>query len=207
MIRVLIVEDDPMARQLLELYIGQQNDYVLAGSLESAAFALSWCLKNPVDVILMDICTALHASGLREAEKIKAALPAIKIVLITSQPECSFLSRAREAGVDSFWYKNPDARSLMSVLDRTLAGESVYPQATPEVKVGLVSSRDFTPRELDVLRELLTGDSNAQIASRLFMSEKNVRNYISQMMAKTGLNTRTKLAVAADRAGLVNKDY
>lgn len=94
MIRVLIVEDDPMARQLLEIYVEKSGLYTLAQSVESAAFAELCCRAQQVDLILMDVCTALNASGLEAAEKIKQEFPYIKIIIITSQPECSFLDRA-----------------------------------------------------------------------------------------------------------------
>lgn len=207
MTRVLIVEDDPMAQSLMERFVKNSGRYELAASIESAAFALSYCAQNAVDLILMDICTAMDASGLQEAPKIKAALPGIKIIIVTSQPECDFIERARMGGVDSFWYKSPREEEMLAVMDQTMAGAHLYPDTTPEVMVGELSSREFTVRELEVLRELLTGDSNAEIAERLGMSEKNARNYISQMMSKTGLDTRTKLAVAANRSGIVNKDF
>ena len=89
MINVLIVEDDPMARQLLEIYINASEKYNHIQSAESAALAEFCCRTNKVDVILMDVCTAMNASGLDAAEKIKKSFPDTKIIIITSQPECS----------------------------------------------------------------------------------------------------------------------
>ena len=106
-IQVLIVEDDPMARTLFEIYLKNSEKYKVAGSVESAAMAELYCLTKQIDLILMDVCTALHASGLDAAEKIKKNHPGIKILIVTSQPECDFIERARRAGVDSFWYKEP----------------------------------------------------------------------------------------------------
>ncbi len=145
MTRVLIVEDDPMAQSLLKMLIDKHPGYALAGCLESAAFALSFCLQQQVELVLMDVCTAMCASGLIEAAKIKRRLPRVKVIIITSPPECDFISRARLGGIDSFWYKSPREETLFSVMDRTMAGEQVYPDAAPEVRVGSVSSRDFTP--------------------------------------------------------------
>ena len=105
MVQVLIVEDDPMARTLFELYLKHSGRYELAAAIESASMAELYCLKNPVNLIIMDVCTALKASGLTAAAKIKKNSPGIRIVLVTSQPECDFIHRAKEAGIDSFWYK------------------------------------------------------------------------------------------------------
>lgn len=131
MINVLIVEDDPMARQLLEIYINTSEKYNHIQSVESATLSEFCCRTNKVDVILMDVCTAMNASGLDAAEKIKKSFPDTKVIIITSQPECSFIDKAHKVGVDSFWYKSSVAEEILSVLDRTMAGEQVYPESTP----------------------------------------------------------------------------
>ena len=122
MIQVLLVEDDPMARQLLEIYIDKSENYELAGSIESALFAEAFCRTHKVEVILMDVCTAMNANGIDAAADIKKHLPNIKIVVITSQPECSYIDRARAAGVDSFWYKSATAELNTSLEAGNLNG-------------------------------------------------------------------------------------
>ena len=143
MTRVLLVEDDPMARQLLEIYVNKSEQYELVGSVESALFAEAFCRIHPVDVILMDVCTSMNANGIDAARDIKKHLPDIKIIIITSQPECSFIDRAREAGVDSFWYKSATAEEIITVMDRTLAGEVVTPTAPPPLSWATPSASGF----------------------------------------------------------------
>ena len=206
MIHVLIVEDDPMARQLLEIYVEKSGRYVLAQSVESAAYAELCCSARQVDLILMDVCTAMHANGLDAAKKIKQVFPDIKIIIITSQPECSFLDRARDAGVDSFWYKSGTAEELMVVMDRTMDGEQVYPEATPSLQFGEVTSNLLSDRELDVLRELVAGEPDAAIAEKLHLSLRTVKAHIQSMRDKTGFRNRTELAVRAREIGLVIND-
>lgn len=206
MIRVLIVEDDPMARQLLEIYVEKSGSYTLAQSVESAAFAELCCRAQQVDLILMDVCTALNASGLEAAEKIKQEFPYIKIIIITSQPECSFLDRAQAAGVDSFWYKSGTAEDLVAVMDRTMAGEQVYPDSTPPLQLGDVTSDRLSDRELEVLRELVAGEPDAVIAEKLHMSLRTVKAHIQSMRDKTGFRNRTELAVRAREIGLIIND-
>ena len=206
MIRVLIVEDDPMARQLLEIYVEKSGSYTLAQSVESAAFAELCCRAQQVDLILMDICTALNASGLEAAEKIKREFPYIKIIIITSQPECSFLDRAQAAGVDSFWYKSGTAEDLVAVMDRTMAGEQVYPDSTPPLQLGDVTSDRLSDRELEVLRELVAGEPDAAISEKLHMSLRTVKAHIQSMRDKTGFRNRTELAVRAREIGLIIND-
>ena len=203
MINVLIVEDDPMARQLLEIYINASEKYNHIQSVESAALAEFCCRTNKVDVILMDVCTAMNASGLDAAEKIKKSFPHIKVIIITSQPECSFIDRANAVGVDSFWYKNSDADEILSVIDRTMSGERVYPDSSPSLKLGDIFSEELTDRELEVLRELVAGESDAAIAEKLFMSLRSVKGHIQSMREKTGFRNRTELAVRARESGLI----
>ena len=203
MTNVLIVEDDPMARHLLEIYIANSDKYNHIQSVESAALAEFCCRTNKVDVILMDVCTAMNASGLDAAEKIKKSFPHIKVIIITSQPECSFIDRANAVGVDSFWYKNSDADEILSVIDRTMSGERVYPDSSPSLKLGDIFSEELTDRELEVLRELVAGESDAAIAEKLFMSLRSVKGHIQSMREKTGFRNRTELAVRARESGLI----
>ena len=207
MIRVLIVEDDPMAQKLLENFIENSGRYKVIGSIASAGFAETYCLKHSVDLILMDVCTALGVSGLEISAKIKKIKPDIKIIIITSQPECDFINRAKTGGVDSFWYKSSDEKEILELMDRTMAGESIYPDCTPSLQIGYAWNTEFTPRQLEVLRELTSGDTNGEIGQRLGISPNTVRDYIQQMLEMTGLQNRTSLAVAADKSGLVNKNY
>ena len=86
MYNVLIVEDDPMARKLMEIFVSSSDGYQLVPSLDSAAMAELYCMTNPVDLILMDVCTAMDANGLEVAGKLKKRFPHIRIIIITSQP-------------------------------------------------------------------------------------------------------------------------
>ena len=192
-----------MARQLLEIYVNKSETYELAGSVESALFAEVFCRTHPVDVILMDVCTAMNANGIDAAQDIKKHLPKIKIIIITSQPECSFIDRAREAGVDSFWYKSATAEEIITVMDRTLAGESIYPDSTPILKIGDTVSERFSERELEVLRLVVAGETDAVIAEKLFISMATVKTHIQNMKNRTGFRNRTELAVKARESGLV----
>ena len=204
--RIMIVEDDPMASQLLEIYIKEHKEYELVCNIESASMAEVYCLSQNIDLILMDVCTAMNASGLDAAEKIKKNFPYIKIVIITSQPECSFIDRARQVGVDSFWYKSSKAEEIITVIEKTFAGENVYPDTTPTLVFGDALSVDLSDRELEVLRELVAGETDADIAEHLFMSVRTVKSHITNMKNKTGFRNRTELAVRARECGLIIND-
>ena len=171
--------------------------------MESAAFADAYVLKKPVDLVLMDILMSDGSNGLDAAARIKKNRPEIKVIAVTSMPETSWLKKAREIGIDSFWYKEASRDTILDVMDRTMAGESVYPDTPPTVRLGFADSAELTDRELEVLRIMTTGVSNAAIAKKLHISESTVKNHIHNMLEKTGCESRTALAIEARVSGIV----
>ena len=206
MVRVLIVEDQDMTRKLFEIMVSEMEGYQVVRSIPNAALAPFYCRQGGIDLVLMDVYTEMDASGLEASEWIKQKCPEVKIIIVTSIPEFSWLERARSIGVESFWYKNLTKEPLQSLMDRTMAGESVYPDAPPEVQLGEAGSSEFTRRELEILQKLTMGASNTEIAEELGISAITVRNHIHSMMEKTGYRSRTELAVNARARGLAIGD-
>ena len=203
--RVLVVEDQEMPRQLFEIFINSSDNFLHVGSVPNAGLALSMCRNQQIDLILMDVMTELGHSGLEAAEEIKKVFPKIKIIIVTSMPEFSWLERARKIGVDSFWYKDGNKTAILDVMNRTMEGESVYPDTTPLIRIGNSNNHEFTENELNVLRELTTGDSNAEIGDRLGISSHTVKYHVENLLTKTGFRTRTELASEARSLGIVIK--
>ena len=203
---VLIVEDQDMPRELFEIYINSGDEFNHLLSVTNAAAALAICKNSKVDLILMDVMTELGHSGLDAAEEIKKDFPNIKIIIVTSMPEYSWLTRARKIGVDSFWYKDGQKDSILEVMRRTMQGEHIYPDKTPLIHIGNTTNHEFTERELDILKELTTGDTNADIAQRLHISLPTVKSHIQHLMEKTGFKTRTELVSEARSLGIVIKN-
>ena len=157
MIQVLVVEDSRITRDSIESQIAKSEKYVLYASIENAANAEIACLRGRVDLILMDVCTADEESGLKAAAKIKQYNPKIKIIIMTSMPEHSFIQKAKACGCNGFWYKEYGSTALMEVCDRVMNGEFVYPDDTPMIRIGYSNSNEFTGREFDIIRELAQG--------------------------------------------------
>jgi len=201
----LIVEDQEMPRQLFEIFVRSDPRFAHVASISNAELAVDFCRHGGIDLILMDVMTELGSSGLDAAEAIKKAFPAVKIIIVTSMPESSWLERARKIGVDSFWYKEEQKEPILSVMERTMAGERIYPDATPVVQIGCANNHDFSERELEVLRELITGDSNTEIGERLGISASTVKYHVQNMLEKTGMHTRTELAAVARSLGIAIK--
>ncbi|MBR3149249.1 MAG: response regulator transcription factor [Eubacterium sp.] len=204
MTNVLIVEDQNLVLEMLTEAVSNSENYRVTHTTRSADVAPSICSMGDVELVLMDVCTEFEASGLDAAELIKQTHPEIKIIVITSIPEASWLERARKIGVDSFWYKRASSE-LLSVMDRTMEGQSIYPDTTPTVKIGNAYNFDFSKREIDILRELTTGASNKAISEQFGISEETVASHIKKMLKKTGLKNRTVLALESQKTGIVMK--
>lgn len=200
---VLVVDDQTMPRQLFESIINNSEEYTLAASIDSASIADVYCAKMQIDLILMDVVMSGGINGIEAAARIKDSYPKIKILIVTSMPDGSFLEKARQAGVDSFWYKEVQDEPLLSVMDRTMAGENVYPDKTPVVFLGNAQSTDFTDREIDVLRCLAAGCSDREISELLNISYGTERVHLNNLLQKTSCKSRTELAIMAAKTGIV----
>lgn len=203
---VMIVEDQQMPKTLFSHYINSSKNFYLQIAIENASIADIVCTKMPVDLILMDVVTENGESGLVAAEKIKKKFPNIKIIIVTSMPECSYIKRAKKIGVEGFWYKEINEQPILSIMEKVINGEIVYPEQLQPVKVGLALSNEFTEKELIILRLILGGYSNVEIAQKLGVSPGVIKNHVANMLLKTGFRSRTQLAVRARETGLVILD-
>lgn len=200
---VMIVEDQKMIRSILEGYIDKSADFLLAASIEGAELAYEICETKKIHLILMDVQTAHRENGLAAVKKIKEAYPEIRIVVVTSLVDAGILDQAKCAGADSLWYKDTDEAMLMQIIDRTMAGEHIFPDAPPVVEIGTAKSTEFTKMEMRVLRCLVRGMTYPQIAEKLNMGVVTVKYHVANMLGKTNLKNKLQLAVAVSDAKFV----
>ena len=191
-----------MPREKMERTLSDSGRYELVASLNGADIAILKCCQQQVDLILMDVCTSGNKDGIKAAAEIKAKFPKIRIIIVTSMVEVSYLERARAAGVDSFWYKDISPESLIDVIDRTMAGERLFPGETSRVKLGLAESTELTSKKIEVLRLICDGLEYDEIAAKLNIAERTVKYHISNILSKTGYANRTRLAIA-----VTNKNF
>lgn len=203
---VMIVEDQQMPKTLFSHYINSSKNFYLQVAIENASIADIVCTKMPIDLILMDVVTENGESGLVAAEKIKKKFPNIKIIIVTSMPECSYIKRAKKIGAEGFWYKEINEQPILSIMEKVMNGEIVYPKQLQPVKVGLASSNEFTEKELIILRLILGGYSNVEISQKLGVSPGVIKNHVANMLLKTGFRSRTQLAVRSRETGFVILD-
>lgn len=205
MINVLIIEDQRMMRETMETYIKQTEGYHLSGSFSAASDAERFCILNPVDLVLMDVCTENDESGFVATKAIKSRFPKIKVIIVTSMLDAGYLNRAREVGADSIYFKDVSQIELMKVVELTMSGKSVYPDKMPEVQIGNIKSSEFTAAEIKVLRLLVEGMTYKEMAEELGVSTDCVKKHISSMLSKTGFPSKTKLtAMVVSKRLIVN---
>ena len=204
--RVLIADDFLMSRQVFEKAIEEAEDLELAGSFPSAEEAVDFTRNKYADLVILDIVMTEGINGLSAAKRIKDIRPETKVIMVTSMPEVSYMERAKETGVESFWYKEVQEQPIIDLIRRTLDGESIYPENAPVVNLGNALSTEFTERETQILRELVDGCSNKEIAKKFDISERTVKMHITSMIQKTGFRSRLEPAVKARTGGLVIPD-
>lgn len=207
MIRVLIVEDQRLMRETMENYIYRADGYELSGSLERASRAKGFCAANPVDLVLMDVCTENDESGFAATKEIKEEYPGIKVVIVTSMLDSTYLSRAKEVGAEGFWYKDAPEAELMNVIRAVMDGDTVYPDRPPKVSVGIANNYDFSEAELRVLRPMVEGDSYTEIAKQLNISPETVKTHVSHMLQKTGFKSKTQLVAQIIKKNIIVNGY
>ena len=201
--KVLIVEDQKMAQENMEAIINSSENYSLSGIIPNAADAELFCMREKIDLILMDVCTMRDESGIEATAVIKKKFPKIKIIIVTSMAEHTFIEKAKAAKADSFWYKDASRGELLTVMDQTMAGEHIYPDKTPEVKLGLATSYELTNAELEVLRALMQSTSDEDAAKMLNCSKANIRWHLGKILDKTGYRTRMELLIAVASKNLI----
>lgn len=203
MTRVLIVEDQKMAQENMESIVHSDTNYTLAGTIGNAADAELVCMHKPIDLILMDVCTAYDESGIDACAVIKKKYPKMKVIIVTSMAEHTFIEKAKVAHADSFWYKDASRSELLAVMNRTMEGEHIFPDKTPEVRLGLSSSYELTHAELAVLRALMQSTGDEDAAKMLSCTKANIRWHIGKILDKTGYRTRMELLIAVAQKNLI----
>ena len=191
---ILIVDDQKMQRIALQSSLSENPDYHVVDAIGNAELAISFADSRKIDLIVMDIVMTAGMNGIEAAARIKKDHPDIKIILVTSMPEVSYVEKAKEAGVEGMWYKEYEVMPLVKVIERVLKGEKIIPESTPVLTIGNATSTDFTARELDVLRKVVYGYTDQEIADALNMSRWTVRSHVNSLMQKTGFKNRVELA-------------
>ena len=196
MINTILVEDDVYMQRHFADRLRATDVFQLVGMYRDAFEAEKYC-DCTVQLILMDVQTQHKHSGLAAAERIKKAFPQIKIVIVTSLVDPEILTRAKSGAADSLWYKDHGTAELLDVIERTLAGERVFPTVAPAVEMEQTMSDAFSPRQLDILRWYIRGLTYQEIADKFGITKNGVRWNLDDMVEKGGFENREALVATA----------
>ena len=198
MIRVVLAEDQAMVRGAFAQLLDLQPDVTVVATAGNGDEALAVVAEHRPDVLLTDI-EMPGRSGLDVAQELSRSGDTTRVLIITTFARSGYLRRAMDAGVAGYVLKDAPIADLVSALRRVHAGERVV---APELAMAAWDSADpLTPRERELLHEVTTGASNADIAARLNLAEGTVRNYLSTAMAKLGARNRSDAANIARERG------
>jgi two-component system response regulator DesR len=198
-IRLLLADDQALVREALCALLALEDDFEVVASVGRGDEVVAAAREHRPDVALLDI-EMPGLDGLAAAAVLAAQVPDCRIVMLTTFGRAGYLRRAIEAGAAGFVVKDAPADVLADAIRRVRGGERVV---DPALAVATLAAGEslLTARERDVLITARSGATIAEIASRLYLSEGTVRNYVSAAIAKTGARNRVEAVRMADERG------
>jgi len=210
-IKVMIVDDHSMVREGIKQLLELDGDIVVIAEANNGKQCIELLDEKQTDVLLLDI-NMPNMNGLQVLQYIRETKIKVKVLILTIHNEVEYLVRAVEIGVDGYVLKDSDSSVLKKAIFSIHRGETfIQPELAPMLKVKLEeknhaannSDDSLTKREIEVLKLLAEGLFNKEIAYMLAISEKTVKNHVSNIFKKINVSDRTQAAVYAIRNNLV----
>lgn len=209
LVKILIVEDDPMMQLGLEQTLGDHGHFQIVGQAADGHTAVEMAQQLQPDVIVMDIGLP-RQDGIAATQQIKAVLPNVRIVMLTSHTTETEVIAALSSGADAYCIKGTNVDRLLAAIAAAQEGATYLdPQIARRVidhlKLPLSTAPvgQLSQRELDVLKLIVEGYSNQEIAAALYLSPNTIKTHIRGIMNKLAVDDRVQAAVVALRTGLI----
>jgi NarL family two-component system response regulator LiaR len=213
-ITVLIVDDHALVRGGVRGYLETQPDLSIAGEAASGEEAVRLAAELVPDVVLMDLVMP-SMDGIEATRRVRRVSPRSQVVVLTSYHEDVHIFPAIKAGALSYLLKDVGPEDLAAAVRGAARGEAmIHPNVAARIMQELRGTRreapnpfaELTDRELELMRLIAQGLSNAMIAEQLVLSEKTVKGYVSNILSKLHLADRTQAAVFAWQEGMMRRD-
>ena len=209
-VRVLVVDDQTLFRTGLANLLAGDERVEVVGQAADGAEAVDQARKLKPDVVLMDVKMP-NVDGIEATRRIVQTMPAIRVLILTTLETDSQVIQALKAGASGYVLKDSAVAAIISSIIAVMSGERVMASAVAnrvlDMLTGTATPKEFydgmTNREIEILKLLATGVPNKQIAYRLKISEKTVRNHVSNMYEKLGIYDRSQAVLYAVKKGLV----
>lgn len=196
MINTVLVEDNLYVQKVLKAMIESDERFRLTATFTDAFEAEKLCADGKTDLVLMDVQTQNNHSGLAAGKRIKEASPRTKVVIVTSLVDPDILKKARNGAADSLWYKDHGTKDMIDVMVRTMNGERIFPDSSPNVTLKDIFSEDLSPKQMKILRYFVKGYTYEEIAQELDMTKRNVRWHLDNIVEKSGFENKYELLIA-----------
>jgi two-component system NarL family response regulator len=201
-IRVLIVEDHNVVRQGLVALLNEAGGLDVVGEAADGLEAVAQFRKLQPDITLIDLRLP-RMSGVEVIDRIRMETPQGRFVVLTTYDGDEDIYRALKAGARAYLLKGMTGEDLIKAIRAVHAGKTHIPPAIAERLAERMGAEDLTPREFDVLEQIVHGKSNREIAAELEVSEATVKTHINSLLGKLGVTDRTQAATAAIQRGIV----
>ncbi|MFJ7158133.1 response regulator [Streptomyces sp. NPDC101118] len=198
-VRVLLAEDQSMVREALAALLGLEPDVEVVAQVARGDEVLAAARSHDVNVALLDI-EMPGKTGIEAARELHEALPALKIVVLTTFGRPGYLRGAMEAGASAFLVKDAPAAQLADAVRRVLAGERVIDPTLAAAALA-EGANPLTGREREVLRAAADGATNAELAAAMHLSQGTVRNHLSTAIQKLAARNRAEAVRLAREKG------
>jgi two-component system response regulator DesR len=198
-IRLLLADDQALVRGALAALLDLEPDLQVVAEVASGAEVVPAATEHRPDVALLDV-EMPGLDGIEATRALKQALPATRVLIVTTFGRPGFLRRALQAGADGFLVKDTPARQLADAVRRVHSGLRVVDPVLAADSL-VAGESPLTGRESEVLRAARDGASVATVAGRLFLSEGTVRNHLSSAIGKTGSSNRAEAVRVAEDNG------
>jgi two-component system NarL family response regulator len=201
-IRVLVVEDHHVVRQGLVALLNVADGLEVVGEAADGVEAIAQFRKLQPDITLIDLRMP-RLGGVEVIERIRMETQNARFIVLTTYDGDEDIYRALQAGARAYLLKGMTSEELIATIRKVHAGNSHIPAAIAEKLAERMGLEELTPREFDVLEQIVHGKSNKEIATELKISETTVKTHVNALLGKLGVTDRTQAATSAIQRGIV----